>query len=190
MRICFASSNQGKIDEINNLVPTGIEIFGLNELKVTEDIPETGSTFHENALQKAQYIFDKFKVPVFADDSGLCVSALNDEPGVFSARYAGEPKDDSKNIKLLLKNLGQNTNRSAIFKTVIAFINENGNHTHFEGSISGEITLSEKGLNGFGYDPIFIPNGYTETFAELTKEVKNKISHRAIAVNKFIDHLA
>lgn len=190
MRICFASSNQGKVDEINDLVPEGIEVFGLDELDLTEDIPETGNTFQENARQKAKYIYDRYEVPVFADDSGLCVSALNNEPGVFSARYAGEPKDDKKNIHLLLKNLGPNQQRSASFKTVVTYINQEGIESHFEGEIKGEIAFEEKGENGFGYDPVFIPNGYSETFAELSKEVKNQISHRSVAVSKLIGYLS
>ena len=190
MKICFASSNQGKVDEINNLLPSSIEIVGLKDLDVIDDIPETGDTFQENALQKASYIFDRFRIPVFADDSGLCVTALEDEPGVFSARYAGVPKDDKKNIQLLLENLDTNSQRSAYFKTVIAYIDQNGNEYFFEGSVLGDITLEEKGKNGFGYDPVFTPKGYDQTFAELSKEVKNQISHRSIAVKKLINYLS
>lgn len=190
MRICFASNNQGKVDEINNLMPDGIQIIGLKDLNVLEDIPETGSTFQENARQKVQYIFEKFSIPVFADDSGLCVSSLHNEPGVFSARYAGEPKDDQKNIQLLLNNLGSDKKREASFKTNIAYIDEKGTQHYFEGEIEGEITLEKRGENGFGYDPIFMPKGYDQTFAELSKEVKNQISHRAIAVNKLISYLS
>ena len=190
MKICFASSNQGKVDEINNLLPSSIEIVGLKDLDVIDDIPETGDTFQENALQKASYIFDRFRIPVFADDSGLCVTALEDEPGVFSARYAGVPKDDKKNIQLLLENLDTNSQRSAYFKTVIAYIDQNGNEYFFEGSVLGDITLEEKGENGFGYDPVFTPKGYDQTFAELSKEVKNQISHRSIAVKKLINYLS
>lgn len=190
MKICFASSNQGKVDEINSLLPATVEVIGLKDLNVLEDIPETGDTFQANALQKAKYVFNKFQIPVFADDSGLCVKALSNEPGVFSARYAGAPKDDKKNIQLLLKNLGANPQRTAHFKTVIAYIDQNGENHFFEGSIEGDITQEEKGNNGFGYDPIFSPNGYDETFAELSKEVKNQISHRALAVNKLINYLS
>lgn len=189
MRICFASHNQNKIAEINKLVPSGIEVFGLSDLEVIEDIPETGNTFAENSALKASFIYKKFEVAVFADDSGLCVEALNGEPGVYSARYAGEEKNDKKNIELLLKNL-TGENRKASFKTVITYINSEGSEHQFDGSIEGEITHEEKGSNGFGYDPIFIPEGFNETFAELSSEVKNRISHRAIAVNKFIDHLS
>lgn len=190
MRICFASHNQNKISEINRLVPDGIEVFGLNDLEITEEIPETGDSFEENSAMKASYVFERFNVPVFADDSGLCVRSLNGDPGVYSARYAGDKKDDKENIQLLLKNLDPTKDRFAEFKTIITFIDSLGAKHQFAGSIAGEITLEEKGINGFGYDPIFIPSGYKETFAELGSEVKNKISHRAIAVNKLITYLS
>jgi XTP/dITP diphosphohydrolase len=190
MRICFASHNQNKISEINRLVPEGVEVYGLNDLKISEDIPETGNSFEENSALKATFIFERFNVPVFADDSGLCVRSLNGDPGVYSARYAGEEKDDKKNIQLLIKNLTDKQDRIAEFKTVITYIDSLGARHQFVGSISGEIILEEKGENGFGYDPIFIPNGYKKTFAELGSDVKNQISHRAIAVRKLIAYLS
>jgi len=189
MKFCFASHNKNKIRELNQMLSGLHEIVGLNEIGVTEEIPETGETFSENSLIKAKYVFEKFHLPVFADDSGLEVGALNGEPGVFSARYAGPAKNDEENIQLLLKNLGSNTNRVARFKTVITLIEEDGTESQFSGTIEGAIIKEKRGAHGFGYDPIFIPNGHEKTFAELPSEIKNRISHRAVAVKKLIDHL-
>lgn len=190
MKICLASRNAHKIEEINKVIPEGITIYGLNELKITEDIPEDGNSFEENAHLKAKYVYDRFAVPVFADDSGLVVPSLGSEPGTYSARYAGEAKDDTQNINLLLEKLSKVADRSAYFITVICLIDENGLHHFFEGKISGQIMDKPVGSNGFGYDPVFQPDGYEQTFAQLASEVKNKISHRAIATNKFIDFIA
>lgn len=189
MKICFASHNKNKVRELNKLVGNTHELVGLDELGITEDIPETGSTFEENSRIKAKYVFDRFQIPVFADDSGLLVFSLNNEPGVFSARYAGAQKSDEDNIQLVLQKLINVEHRGASFKTVITFIDKAGNEVQFSGEIAGNITHEKRGKNGFGYDPIFIPEGYDATFAELAPEVKNSISHRAKAVKLLIDHL-
>lgn len=190
MRICFASHNEHKIRELNQMLSRMHEVVGLADLGVSEDIPETGKTFAENSRIKAKYVHDKFGIPVFADDSGLCVGALNDEPGVYSARYAGPAKDDQQNIDLLLKNLGDEENRSAHFATVITYIDQHGKEWQFYGQVEGEILRSRHGEKGFGYDPVFQPNGYNVSFAEMTPSAKNMISHRAIAVQKLINHLS
>lgn len=189
MELVFASSNQNKVAEIQKLVGNKIKLLSLKDINCTEEIEETGKTFHENALIKARYIFEKYKYNCFGDDSGLEVEALNNEPGVYSARYAGEPKNDSNNTQKLLNELGSKTNRSACFKTVIALVID-GKEQFFEGEIKGKITSQPIGNGGFGYDPVFIPNGYDRTFAQMSLEEKNVISHRAIATKKLIQHLA
>ena len=189
MRICFASHNKDKVKELNGIIGKFHDIYGLKELGMEENIPETGSTFEENSQIKAQYIFEKYKVPVLADDSGLSVKSLNGEPGVFSSRYASNHKDDNANIDLLLKKLGENKERKAEFKTVITFINKDGSQHQFAESIEGIITKEKQGENGFGYDPIFQPKNHNRTFAELSFEKKNKISHRAKAVKKLMEYL-
>ena len=189
MEICFASHNANKVKEMNEIMPQGISIVGLKDLGITEDIKETGDTLEENSTIKASYVFERHNMPVFADDSGLLVSALGGAPGVFSARYAGPERDDDKNMDLLLLNLENLSNRSAFFKTVITFIDENGSVSQFDWVVEGEIIHEKKGTNGFGYDPIFKPNGYTQTFAELSTEIKNRISHRAKAVQKLLEYL-
>lgn len=190
MRICFASHNKNKVKEMNAIMPKGISLVGLSDVGIDEEIAETGSTFAENAHIKADFVYDKLKMPVFADDSGLMVEALNGDPGVFSARYAGADKDDQKNMDLLLDNLKGADDRSAQFKTVIAFRDHSGMRQTFEGSIAGVITHEKKGQNGFGYDPIFQPEDHDLTFAELPAEVKNRISHRARAVHKLLEYLS
>ncbi len=189
MNICFASHNQHKINELNQMLAGTYQVIGLDELGITEDIPETGNTFKENSRIKARYVFDRHKIPVFADDSGLCVNALNGAPGVFSARYAGPEKSDEKNNELLLKNLSEIQDRKAKFVCVITFISEDGEETQFSGEVSGTIRNERIGHEGFGYDPIFEPDGYQKTFAEFSNEEKNEISHRAIAVKSLIKHL-
>ncbi|MFK7050352.1 MULTISPECIES: non-canonical purine NTP diphosphatase [Flavobacterium] len=185
MKIVFASNNQNKIKEIQKLIPNSIEILSLKDINCLDDIPETATTIEGNARLKANYVTEKYGYPCFADDSGLEVEVLNGEPGVFSARYAGEEKDDQKNIKKLLNVLSCELNRKANFKTVIA-LNLEGEQYLFTGTVEGIITLEQKGSNGFGYDPIFIPDGHEITFAEMTLEDKSKISHRAKAVNQLI----
>lgn len=189
MELLFCSSNEKKKTEIQHKVGTDYTIINLNDLGHTEDIPETADTFAGNALLKAEFGFQKYGKPCFSDDSGLEVEALNNAPGVYSARYAGEPRSDERNMDKLLQALEGVENRNACFKTVIAYIDNSGKEHYFEGKIEGKITREKRGDGGFGYDPIFIPNGFDKTFAELSLEEKGKISHRALAVEKFIKHL-
>ncbi len=188
MQLVFASNNKNKIKEIQLLVPSSIQILSLGDIGCTEDIPETADTIEGNAILKANYVTEKYGYDCFADDSGLEVKALNGEPGVFSARYAGEPKNDENNIDKLLFNLKEVENKKANFKTVIC-LNLQGEQQLFTGIINGEIIEERRGTNGFGYDPIFMADGYQKTFAELTLEEKSKISHRGIAVKQLIDFL-
>lgn len=184
MRIVFATNNSHKLDEIRNILGSSFEVMSLNELECHDDIPETGTTLEENARQKAQYIYDKYHCNVFADDTGLEVDALGGEPGVYSARYAGgEGHDSEANMTKLLKNLEGEDNRKAQFRTVIALILD-GKTSLFDGIVKGEIIKERRGGEGFGYDPIFQPEGYDKTFAELGNDIKNTISHRARAVAK------
>lgn len=188
MKLVFASNNKNKIKEIQLLVPNSIQIVSLEDIGCTEEIPETAETIEGNAILKANYVTQKYGYDCFADDSGLEVHALNGEPGVFSARYAGEPKNDDNNMNKLLSNLKDKTNRTANFKTVIC-LNYEGKQHLFTGIINGKIIEEKIGNNGFGYDPIFVANDYTKTFAELSMEEKSKISHRGIAVKQLIDFL-
>ena len=188
MKLVFASNNKNKIKEIQLLVPASIEIVSLEDIGCTEDIPETADTIEENAILKANYVTEKYGLNCFADDTGLEVEALNGAPGVYSARYAGEPKDDNNNMNELLFQLEKETNRNANFKTVIA-LNLNGKQELFVGIIFGKITREKVGTNGFGYDPIFVAEGYEKTFAELDMEEKSNISHRGIAVKQLITFL-
>lgn len=189
MKICFASNNIKKVEEITaKLEGSSIQILSLAEVGIDEDIPETGDTFHANALQKAEYVFSRKQLFCFADDSGLQVNALGGAPGVYSARYAGPQRSTADNMDKLLLELDGKTDRSASFITVIALIHPSGTH-YFEGEIKGHILHEKRGTNGFGYDPIFVPDGYTQTFAEMDADKKNSISHRAIAVDKLIAFL-
>jgi XTP/dITP diphosphohydrolase len=188
MKLVFASNNKNKIKEIQLLVPTSIQILSLEDIGCTEEIPETADTIEGNAILKTNYVTEKYGYDCFADDSGLEVDALNGEPGVFSARYAGEPKNDDNNMNKLLSNLKDKTNRKANFKTVIC-LNYKGKQHLFTGIINGKIIEEKIGTNGFGYDPIFVANDYTKTFAELSIEEKAKISHRGIAVKQLIEFL-
>ncbi len=188
MELVFASSNQNKVTEIQKVIGNKIKLLSLKDINCLEEIEETGKTFHENALIKAKYVSEKYKYDCFGDDSGLEVEALNNQPGVFSARYAGEPKNDANNTKKLLSELGSNRNRNARFKTVIALVID-GIEQFFEGEIKGQITLQPIGNGGFGYDPVFIPVGYDKTFAQMSPDEKNLISHRAIATRKLVDYL-
>ena len=185
MKLVFASNNKNKIKEIQLLVPAPIQILSLEDIGCTEEIPETADTIEGNAILKANYVTEKYGYDCFADDSGLEVDALNGEPGVFSARYAGEPKNDAHNIDKLLANLKEIENKKANFKTVIC-LNIKGMQHLFTGIIKGQIIDQRIGSNGFGYDPIFVADGYQKTFAELTLEEKSNISHRGIAVKKLI----
>lgn len=189
MQICFASHNHNKVEELGNLLGQSIELVNLDDLGITEEIPETGSTLEENALLKAEYVYSRHQIPCFADDTGLEVRALGGRPGVFSARYAGEPANSRRNINKLLQELSSHKDRSAQFRTVIAYLDKNGQH-FFEGIVKGKINLAISGEQGFGYDPVFIPDGFNCTFAEMTMTEKNKISHRGRAVNKLIQFLS
>lgn len=186
--IVFATNNQHKLEEVRAIVGKYFNVLSLADINCCEDIPETGSTFEENALQKARYVLEKYGYDCFADDSGLEVSALDNAPGVFSARYAGEPTDSQRNIEKLMHNMQGVSHREAQFRTVIALLYE-GEQLLFEGCIKGVIIDTLRGDKGFGYDPVFRPCGYEETFAEMSSEQKNKISHRALATNKLIEYL-
>ncbi len=188
MKLVFASHNHNKIQEIRLLLPPTIELLSLVDIGCFEDIPETAQTIEGNAILKADYVTNKFGYNCFADDTGLEVKALNGEPGVYSARYAGEQKDANDNMDKLLSNLKGKPNRSAQFKTVVA-LNLDGRQTLFTGIIKGKIIEDKVGTKGFGYDPIFVANGHTKTFAELTIEKKAEISHRGLAIKQLIDFL-
>ena len=188
MKLVFASNNKNKIMEIQLLLPDTIQILSLEDIGCFVDIPETADTIEGNAILKANYVSEKFGYNCFADDTGLEVEALNGEPGVYSARYAGEQKDANDNMDKLLLNIKGKTNRSAQFKTVIA-LNLDGKQTLFTGIIKGKIIEEKVGTNGFCYDPIFVADNYTKTFAELAIEEKSVISHRGLAVKKLIDFL-
>lgn len=189
-KIVFATNNLHKLEEIRNILGDACEVLSLKDIDCNVDIPETGKTLEDNALIKANYVWDNFGYEVFADDTGLEVEALNGEPGVYSARYAGGVGHDSEaNIDKVLKNLDGIDNRKARFKTVIAFIRKNKEGKKVvslvEGVVNGSITTERKGTAGFGYDAIFVPEGYDKTFGELGMDIKNEISHRARAVNNF-----
>lgn len=187
-QIVFATNNKHKLEEIRSILDNALNILSLDDINCHEDIPETGSTIEENALIKARYIKEKYGYDCFADDTGLEIKSLNNEPGVYSARYAGNDHNSEKNMQKVLENLKGKNDRSAYFRTCIALITGNNEYL-FEGKIEGEIITEKKGESGFGYDPIFVPDGYTQTFAELGNDIKNKISHRALAVKKLINFL-
>lgn len=187
-KLVFATNNAHKLSEVKALLASEFEVISLKDIQCEEDIAETANSLEGNALIKAKYIFDKFGLNCFADDTGLEIDALNGDPGVYSARYAGEEHNALENMKKVLQNLGDTENRDAQFRTVIALIIEGKVH-YFEGKIRGKIARTASGCNGFGYDPIFIPEGYNISFAELSSEQKNNISHRARAVNKLVDFL-
>ena len=205
MKIVFATNNEHKLSEIRSILGDSFEVLSLKDIGCDVDIPETGKTLEENALQKAQYVYDHYHIDCFADDTGLEVDALDGAPGVYSARYASMANDNSAshdseaNMTRLLKELGENNNRKARFRTVIALIIKKDvcpcgctsiKEIHqFEGIVDGEIILERRGGEGFGYDPIFQPDGYDKTFAELGMDIKNHISHRARAVQKLAEFL-
>ena len=207
MKIVFATNNEHKLSEIRAILGDAFEVVSLADIGCHEDIPETGQTLEENALMKAEYIYDKYHLSCFADDTGLEVEALNGAPGVYSARYASMASDTSNtshdseaNMARLLRELANNNNRKARFRTVIALIEKKDvcpcgctsiKVVHkFEGIVNGEITCEKSGAEGFGYDPIFRPDGYDKTFAELGADIKNQISHRARAVAKLCEFLS
>ena len=186
-KIVFATNNLNKLRELRSAVKY-FDVIGLKDLNITEDIPETGNSLKDNALQKAKYIYEKTGLDCFADDTGLEIEALDGRPGVYSARYAGPDCDSEANIKKVLKELKSHKNRKAQFKTVIALIID-GKKYFFDGKVEGEILKQKQGIDGFGYDPIFRPFGYDQSFAEMSLELKNKISHRGLAVDKLIKFL-
>ena len=188
MKLVFATHNQHKLREIKALLPPNIQLLSLDDIGCDEDISETAITIEGNALLKVQYIQKYYHCNVFADDTGLEVQALNNAPGVYSARYAGEHKSDADNMQLLLRNMEGISHREAQFKTVIALCLEDVVYT-FEGIAKGNISTTPIGTNGFGYDPIFIPENSDKTFAELTQDEKNRISHRGKAFEKLLDFL-
>jgi XTP/dITP diphosphohydrolase len=186
--LIFASSNPNKIREVREMLDGLYEIKGLHDIGCTEDIPETADTIEGNALLKARYVVELYGLNCFSEDTGLEVSALNGAPGVHSARYSGEDRDPQANIDLLQKNLAPHDDRSARFKTVIALSLDGVEHL-FEGLVNGHIRQEQFGTGGFGYDPVFVPDGYSVSFAEMDKEEKNRISHRGRAVQKLLDFL-
>ncbi len=189
MRLVFATNNKHKLSEMSSILGDKIELLSLKDINCDVDIPETADTLEGNAILKSEFIYNNYNINCFADDTGLEVEALNGEPGVYSARYAeGESHDSMANMKKLLSKLENVENRSAQFRTVISLILD-GKKYVFEGIVKGRISKERKGDKGFGYDPIFIPEGYDKSFAELGEDVKNKISHRAKAVEKLIDFL-
>jgi len=192
-KLIFATANNNKLEEIRALLPATIQIISLSDLGITDDIPETEDTFEGNALLKAHYIYERHKVPCFADDSGLEVEALDGAPGVYSARYSGvapsHPERAKTNINKLLHELSGKSNRKARFRTVIAYIDMEGNEHFFEGVVNGTITEASIGKVDFGYDPVFMPDGYDRTYAQMALSEKNLTSHRARAFRKFVNEL-
>ena len=188
MKLVFASNNKNKIIEIQSILPDSIQLLSLEDIGCFEEIPETAETIEGNAMLKANYVTERFGYDCFADDSGLEVESLNGAPGVYSARYAGEYKNNEHNIDKLLVELSDQNNRKAHFKTVIALNIKNQQHL-FTGTAKGEIITERKGINGFGYDPVFQPEGHDRTFAEFSLEEKSAISHRAKAVKQLISFL-
>ncbi|MBP6456682.1 MAG: RdgB/HAM1 family non-canonical purine NTP pyrophosphatase [Chitinophagaceae bacterium] len=184
----FATHNDHKLSEVLQLLENKIEIVSLSDMGFIDEIPEPFFTLEENAFVKSNTLFEKYQKEVFAEDTGLFIESLNGEPGVFSARYAGEKCTSQDNIEKVLKNLSENENRKAFFKTIICLI-KNGETFYFEGKCEGNISLVQSGNKGFGYDPIFIPQGYEKTFADISSEEKNAISHRKKAFDKMKDFL-
>jgi XTP/dITP diphosphohydrolase len=189
MILCFATNNAHKLDEVQPLLSDNFELKTLADIGCYEELPETGDTLDVNAAQKAQYVWDHYGVACFADDTGLEVSALGGAPGVYSARYAGPARDAAANTQKLLTELAGQADRSARFRTVVAYIDATGTLHSFEGTVEGEIMEDLRGTGGFGYDPVFRPIGYTETFAELPLAEKNRIGHRGRAVARLAEFL-
>jgi XTP/dITP diphosphohydrolase len=185
MKLCFATNNTHKVKEMQALLGNSFTLLSLADIGCAEELAEDQDTLEGNSLQKAQYVFDNYNVACFADDTGLEVEALNGEPGVYSARYAGAQRNSDDNIELLLQNLRGKENLKARFRTVVTLITEKGTH-QFEGILNGAITFEPRGTQGFGYDPVFVAEGYTQTLAQLELSEKNKISHRARAVQKLV----
>ena len=188
MKLYFATNNLHKVAEVQKILIGDFEILSLKDLGNTIEIPETGDTLEENSRLKVRYLYDTYGLDCFADDTGLEVEALGGAPGVHSARYAGTPGDDRKNVDMLLENLKNAADRNARFRTVITLITD-GREKQFKGVVNGKIINERRGNSGFGYDPVFVPNGYVTTFAEMAEEEKNRISHRGISIRKFADFL-
>lgn len=188
MKLCMATNNRHKLEEISHALGGTVELVTLEDIGCFEELAEDQNTLEGNSLQKAEYVFKNYGAYCFADDTGLEVEALNGEPGVYSARYAGSQRNSEDNMKLLLRNLRGSTNKNAQFRTVITLMVQSGTH-QFEGILKGTIIPEPRGNMGFGYDPIFLPEGYSKTLAELTLEEKNKISHRARAIARLADFL-
>lgn len=189
IKLCFATNNHHKVEEVVHALNGKIELLTLNEINCFEELPETMPTLEGNSLQKATYIFTRYAIPCFADDTGLEVEALNGEPGVYSARYAGPQKNSDDNVQLLLEKLSGNANRKARFRTIFSLVGLEKDPVIFEGIVNGSIATERKGTSGFGYDPVFIPEGSDITFAEMDLSQKNSISHRAIATQKLVNFL-
>ena len=188
MNLIFATQNQNKAKEIQLLMPDGINVLTLNDIGCEEDIPETESTLQGNASIKSAYVVEHYQKDCFADDTGLEIDALNGEPGVHSARYAGSNNDSNANMELVLQKMEEQTNRNARFRTIIS-LRLNGEEHLFEGIVNGTIRTSKSGIEGFGYDPIFQPDGYDITFSKMSMQEKNSISHRGRAIRKLVDFL-
>ncbi|MEN8224471.1 MAG: non-canonical purine NTP diphosphatase [Bacteroidota bacterium] len=188
-RLVFATNNDHKLAEIRKILPEDYVIEGLKDIGCTDDIEESAETLEGNADLKAMYVYRNYNIDCFADDTGLEVEALNGEPGVYSARYAGEDGNAEKNIEKLLRAMQDKRNRKARFRTVISLM-LHGQAVHFEGIVEGQIIHKKRGADGFGYDPVFTPDGYTQTFAEMPLELKNKISHRGRATRKLMEYLS
>lgn len=191
MKIVFATNNMNKLAEVREMLGSSVEVLSLADIGCSVDIPETGQTLEENALIKARYVFDTYHLPCFADDTGLEIEALNGAPGVYSARYGGGKGHNSEaNIQRVMREMRGKLNRHARFRTVIALIEEDSAEPKlFEGIVNGAITTKRSGDEGFGYDPIFRPDGYNNTFAKMGNEQKNKISHRARAIAQLVEYL-
>ncbi|ODT55458.1 MAG: non-canonical purine NTP pyrophosphatase [Paludibacter sp. SCN 50-10] len=187
-KLVFATNNRHKLEEVGDVLKGHLEILSLKEINCFDDIPETAATLEGNALLKAQHIFENYGYDCFADDTGLEVESLDGRPGVYSARYAGEDQNAARNMEKLLGELDGQLNRRARFRTVVVLI-EGAKVSYFEGKIEGTIIEQKRGSAGFGYDPVFVPDGYSQTFAELGSEIKNKISHRALAIQELIQYL-
>lgn len=188
MEICFATNNRNKLEEVRDILGEGFRVLSLSEIGCYDDLPEEQQTLEGNSHQKAEYVYNKFNITCFADDTGLEVYALDGDPGVRSARYAGDHKNNEDNVDLLLKNLKDKENRHAQFRTVITLVGPN-RLKQFEGQIKGTITSGRKGTGGFGYDAVFVPVHHEKTFAEMSSLEKNNISHRSVAVNKLATYL-
>jgi len=188
MEIVFATNNEHKLRELQQILGQQFNLLSLKDIDCQEDIPEESPTIEENSMDKAVYVFEKYKKNCFADDTGLEIEALDGRPGVLSARYAGDEKNMNKNIAKVLNELEDKPNWKARFKTVISLIIDGEKH-QFEGIVNGTIIKNKRGEGGFGYDPVFVPNGYNITFAEMAADEKNKISHRGLAVQKLVDFL-